>query len=237
MRFSSDGKFIATGEGNCKNSEISIYEISYNNETQVESHKLCTSFKNHKYGIDKLLFFKNDNYLVSIGDKEDKIINIFYLIDNTVIYSTKYNRSILSFDICDNYMVQCGDKYIKMFSFEKMFDLSQGKGGITKNYVELSQLKDRTFISTLISQEQEKIFFLTYDGFLAEMKSNALVLVRWMHLKRNRGLSLCIFDKMLGCGCTDGIIRLFNYETLAHVITLHRPPPLGKANIDSNVKR
>ena len=74
VQFSKNGKFIATGEGNCKNGEISIYEIKYNNEKKEENHVFFHSYKYHKYGIEKILFFKNDNFILSIGDRQDKII-------------------------------------------------------------------------------------------------------------------------------------------------------------------
>ena len=39
---------------------------------------------------------------------------------------------------------------------------------------------------------------------------------------------------MVVCGLSDGLIRIFKSEKLDHVATLSRPPPLGKANIDSS---
>ena len=34
------------------------------------------SYVNHMHGIEKLFFFKEDKYILSIGDKEDGLINI-----------------------------------------------------------------------------------------------------------------------------------------------------------------
>jgi WD40 repeat protein len=48
---------------------------------------------------------------------------------------------------------------------------------------------------------------------------------------------MCIYENNLVCGCSDGIIRIFKADSFQYVITLHRPPPLGKANIDSSSKK
>jgi WD40 repeat protein len=50
-------------------------------------------------------------------------------------------------------------------------------------------------------------------------------------------LTICVYDQSLVCGCSDGVIRVFKADTFEYVITLHRPPPLGKANIDSSSKK
>ena len=232
VEFSKNGKLIATGEGNCKNGEVSIYEINY--ENYEESHSYFCSYKYHKYGIDKILFFHDDNYILSIGDKNDKVINIYDLEKKEVIFSTKYNRQILSCDVCDEFMVLCGNKFIKIYNYEKLLENpSSGKSGISKHMVDLSKLNDRVFISTIIfplnDSNKKKIFFLTSDCYLVEMKPNSLSLNRWVNLKSPIGLSLCIYDnKYIGCGCGDGIIRLFNAETLQHYTSINKLYSFGK---------
>jgi len=39
---------------------------------------------------------------------------------------------------------------------------------------------------------------------------------------------------MVICGLSDGLVRIFKSDKLEHVATLSKPPPLGKANIDSS---
>ena len=167
VTFSSNGLMFATGEGNCKNAGVSIYNIDYNKDTLTESHSLYASYKNHKYGIDKLKFFSNDNYLISVGNKDDKMINIYNLKDKTVIYTNKYGRQIYGFDICDTFMIMSGDSFIKKYNFEKLLENnSLGNAGIQKTYVELGKLKNEIFISSVIykniTTNEIKIFFLTY---------------------------------------------------------------------------
>ena len=163
VKFSKNGKFIATGEGNCKNGEVEIYEINYNNEKKEESHKFVCSYKYHKQGIEKIVFFKNDNYILSVGDNKDKFINIYDINKREIIYSTKFNRSILSCDACDEFMVLCGNKFIKIYNYEKLLeDTSQGKNGTTRHMIDLSKLNESAFISTIIfpiPNKKEKKYF------------------------------------------------------------------------------
>ena len=48
---------------------------------------------------------------------------------------------------------------------------------------------------------------------------------------------MVLYDDKIICGCTDGLIRIFDTANLKHIVTLHRPVPLGKANIDSTTKK
>ena len=242
VAFSKNGELLATGEGNCKNGEICVYNFSY--EKGIETHSLYCSLKNHKFGIEKIRFFAKDNYLISIGNKFDKTINIFNLLNQTLIYTTHYKRSIIGFDINDNFMVLSGDKFIKIYSFKELIDsdrsgnISNKKSGISKSVIDLSKLKDNTFIAAQIvenagaSGDTTKIYFLTLESFLVEMRATMNSLSRWVGIKGNKGFSLCAFGNVLACGCADGIIRLFSTE-LQHLCTFPKPPPLCKENIDS----
>ena len=57
---------------------------------------------------------------------------------------------------------------------------------------------------------------------------------RWVHLKAGKGLSLNIWNNLLGCGCSDGVFRIFTTE-LKHVCTLKYPPPLNQINSEKEI--
>ena len=78
-----------------------------------------------------------------------------------------------------------------------------------------------------INKKAQKIFFLTEDCYLVELIPNNLILTRWINLKANKGYNLTIWDNNIGCGCSDGIYRIFNADNLNFIQTLHKPPPLG----------
>lgn len=60
-----------------------------------------------------------------------------------------------------------------------------------------------------------------------------------MNIKVTRafGCNIDSINNTLYCACSDGIIRVFNPETLQHLITLQKPPPLGQTNIETGVKK
>ena len=235
IKFSKNGQYLATGEGNCRNGGVCIYQINYNKHDNEEFHKFILENKNHKYGIDKLLFIKNDRYILSIGNNDDKMMNIMDIQNKQNIFISKFNRPILSSEVSDNFMVLAGNCFIKIYNYEKLLNASQenmnlnSKNLMEKYLIDLAKLKDRAFVSCVIyeneNNNEKKIFFMTLDGYLVEMKSNDNKLNRWVHLRANKGLTLTIWNNMIGCGLSDGIYRVFNADNLSHVLTLQRPPP------------
>ena len=239
VKFSKNGKYLATGEGNCRNGGICLYNINYNNQTNEESHKLILENKPHKYGIDKLLFIKDDKYILSIGNNDDKLMNIMNIQNKQNIFSSRFNRPILSSEVSDRFMVLGGNGFIKIYKHEKLLNAYpeelDNKNLMEKYLVDLAKLKEKAFVSVAIYDYEnekniKKIFFLTLDGYLVEMKSNDTKLNRWVFLRANKGLTITIWNNMIGCGLSDGIYRIFNADNLNHIVTLQRPPPLGKLN-------
>ena len=243
IQFSTNGKLFSTGEGNCRNGEICLYDIFYDGNAKKKSYKLLLSYKSHKFGIEKLLFFKNDKYLLSIGNNEDKIMNIMDIENKKIIYSSMFNKNILSVDLSDDFAIICGYNFINLYEFN--FNNNKNKNSnqnsnlnsidlLIKKPVDLSKLKDKSFVYTSIysnpKKNEKKIFFITEDCYLVEMNSNNLIINRWINLQVNRGFNLTIWDNKIGCGCSDGIYRIFNVDNLSHIQTLHKPPPLGPEN-------
>ena len=243
IKFSKNGKLFATGEGNCRNGAVCVYEFSYNNDTNEESHKLIWEKKAHKSGIEKILFMKDDDYILSIGNDDDKIMNILDIKNKHHIFSSKFNRPILCTEVSDEFIILCGTGFIKKYNYEKLLTASpkelEDKNLMQKSLVDLSKLQKCSFMSTVIyenpsDKKLNKIFFMTLDGYLVEMKYSESKLSRWVHLKAQYGFTLTIWKNMIGCGLSDGLYRVFNAENLSHVLTLQRPPPLGKLNLELN---
>ena len=245
--FSDFGTLLATGEGNCKNGEIRIYEIFYDKRKEVVKFNSILNYKSHKYGIDKILFFRKDSYILSIGSNEDKTMNILDINNKQNIFFSKFNRPILACDVCDDFMILCGNGFIKIYNYKKYLDNNndeeaRNKNLMSKSLVELSKLKDKSFISVVIDKyniyndnpNEKKIFFMTYDCYLVEMKSSTYILNRWVHLKTSKGISLIMWNNLLGCGCGDGVYRIFTNE-LKYISSLKNPPPLGKINSDKEL--
>ena len=241
IQFSSNGKLFATGEGNCKNGDICLYDIFYNGKKH--NYNLLLSYQAHKYGINKLFFFKNDKFLLSIGNKEDKLMNIMDIENKQIIYSYIFNKNILGVDICNDFAVISGNNFIKIyeFNFNKLNSNSNSQSNdlLVKKPVELSKLKDKCFVyaSIYINNiiNEQKVFFITEDCYLVELMTSKLMVTRWINLKANKGYNLTIWDNKIGCGCSDGIYRIFNVDNLSHIQNLHKPPPLCPDFNNNNV--
>ena len=52
-----------------------------------------------------------------------------------------------------------------------------------------------------------------------------------MDIKVSRAFRVIANEAHVFCGCADGIIRVFNKESLVHVTTFPRPPALGNYNV------
>ena len=246
LKFNEKGNLLITGEGNCHNSEIRLYQIIYNKIEKFVNIKSLFNCKVHKFGIDKIFFIRNDEYIISIGNTEDKCIFITDIKNKKSYQISKYNRPILASDVSDNFIILCGNKFIKYYDYsqylnKKNIDEIKDKNLIKKSLVELSKLKDSSFVNVVIDKyntinnnEDYKIYFITFNGYLAEMYSNNLILTRWVHLKASKGITLNLWNNLIGCGCGDGLYRIFTTE-LKYVCTLKYPPPLGKINAEKEI--
>lgn len=239
LRFNNKGNLLVTGEGNCRNGEVRLYQIYYNKELNEINIKSILNYKTHKFGIDKIFFIRNDEFILSIGNNDDKTIYLYDVLNKKNFFISKFKRPILSCDVSDNFMILCGNKFIKNYNYENYLnkenrDEIKDSHLINKSLIELSKLKDSSFINVVIDNKDNKVYFITYDGFLVEMKSNTLVLNRWVHLKTSKGISLILWNDLLGCGCADGLFRIFTTE-LKHVCTLKYPPPLNQINSDKEI--
>ena len=53
------------------------------------------------------------------------------------------------------------------------------------------------------------------------------VLDKWTDLQTTHATSLAVNDAHVICGCSDGVVRLFAADTMACLLTLPLPAPLG----------
>lgn len=59
----------------------------------------------------------------------------------------------------------------------------------------------------------------------------------WMNIKVDRAFGLQISGGKIFIACSEGVMRVFQAETLVHVVTMARPPPLGETNILTGVSK
>lgn len=60
------------------------------------------------------------------------------------------------------------------------------------------------------------VYALTVDGHLYVIGENKKT-EKWMNIKVAKALGLWLASNMLFCACTDGIVWIFDCETLQHI--------------------
>ena len=89
--------------------------------------------------------------------------------------------------------------------------------------------KDSTFldISTGKGSSKNNTYAITSNGYLCLFSPNKL-LEKWVNLKCNTAYAVSVTEKIIACGCSDGVIRLFDPISLEYINTVIRPHCLGK---------
>lgn len=237
LAYSANGKFLATGEGTCKQPEIAIWDLS-----SPKQPVLIKKLKGHKYGVEWVAFSPDGLHLVSLGNEHDKGMFVWNWMQEKRVSSNKITKRILTicFSLNGDFFVTGGVKNIKMWTFDKgkpvVTSSSTGaevKCMASKN-VDLGEMKEKTFCSVAVGKEN--FFALTSDGILCVFSQDR-IMDKWMDLQAGNGYVLTTVGKYLVCGCADSIIRCFDPNTLEHIATLPRPPPLGQANISPDKKK
>lgn len=237
LAFSANGKYLATGEGTCKQPEIAIWEF-----VAPKQLVLIKRLKGHKYGVEWVAFSPDAQHLVSLGNEHDKGMFVWNWSQEKRISSNKITKRILSiaFSLSGDFFITGGVKNIKMWSFDKGKPVTTSSSAtaetkcMASKNVDLAEMKEKTFCSVAVSKDN--IFALTQDGVLCVFTLER-AMDKWMDLHAGSGYVLTTLGKYLLCGCSDGIIRCFDAESLEHIVTLPRPPPLGQANISPDKKR
>lgn len=147
----------------------------------------------------------------------------------------------ISFAESGQFFVTAGSKSLKYWFFNRMGQpictASSANSEVkcmSSKTVDLAEMRDKNFVS--VACAKGTVFTLTEDGILCVFTAER-VMDKWMELHVSNGYTLCASNNLLACGCSDGIIRCFDSESLEHIITLPRPPPLGEANISPDKHR
>ena len=81
-----------------------------------------------------------------------------------------------------------------------------------------------------VTIELPKVFVIAHDGHIYVFDKERK-LQKWMNIKVPRAFSCHAQGGRLYCACSDGIIRVFSTDTLQHLLSLSKPPPLGSTNL------
>ena len=81
-----------------------------------------------------------------------------------------------------------------------------------------------------VSIYEQKIYSLASDGHVYVFDKERQ-LIKWMNIRVDKAFGCQVSEGRLFCACSDGVLRVFKTDTLQHIVTMARPPPLGQTNI------
>ena len=147
----------------------------------------------------------------------------------------------IAFSETGEFFVTAGVKTLKYWFFDRMDRPISTPGSansevkcMASRTVDLAEMRGKTFVS--VATARGNVFALTEDGLLCVCTPER-TMDKWMDLHASFGYTICAYGNLVACGCSNGVIRCFDADTLEHIITLPRPPPLGEANISPNSKK
>ena len=246
LAFSPDGQYLAAGDSSTKQPEITVWHITeLPQDAGGRGYAARFHLTGHRFGIQSLQFSPNVDYLISLGDANDRGLFVWDFLQQERVASNRLGRLVncFAFDAGQRYFVTAGYSHLKFWYFDaesgkvKPQSVEGSKESILESFsADLSKVKSKVFVG--VACAHQLAYALAADGHLYVFTQERK-LSKWMNIKVTRAFG-CTIDRgsdTLYCACADGVVRVFNPQTLQHVVTLQKPPPLGQTNIETGVKK
>ncbi|XP_045655941.1 WD repeat-containing protein 62 isoform X1 [Ursus americanus] len=222
LAFSPDGKYIVTGE-NGHRPAVRIWDVD--EKSQV------AEMLGHKYGVACVAFSPNMKHIVSMGYQHDMVLNVWDWKKDIVVASNKVSCRViaLSFSEDSSYFVTVGNRHVRFWFLEVSTEAKVtgtvpliGRSGI------LGELHNNIFCGVACGRGRMagSTFCVSYSGLLCQFNEKR-VLEKWINLKVSLSSCLCVSQELIFCGCTDGIVRIFQAHSLQYLANLPKPHYLG----------
>ncbi|KAL1769057.1 WD repeat-containing protein 62 isoform X2 [Sigmodon hispidus] len=222
LAFSPDGKYIVTGE-NGHRPAVRIWDVE--EKTQV------SEMLGHKYGVACVAFSPNMKHIVSMGYQHDMVLNVWDWKKDIVVASNKVSCRViaLSFSEDSSYFVTVGNRHVRFWFLEVSTEAKVtgtvplvGRSGI------LGELHNNIFCGVACGRGRMagNTFCVSYSGLLCQFNEKRM-LEKWINLKVSLSSCLCVSEELIFCGCTDGIVRIFQAHSLQYLANLPKPHYLG----------
>lgn len=111
LAFSPDGRYLAAGEGQFRQPEITIWEIDQTLGEYTEAKHL----RGHKYGIESVMFSPDMRFLVSLGDANDRGLFVWDWRTEKRRTSNKLGKPVnqFAFSVSSQFFVTAGYQHLK----------------------------------------------------------------------------------------------------------------------------
>uniref|UniRef100_A0A2K6EIX6 WD repeat domain 62 n=1 Tax=Propithecus coquereli TaxID=379532 RepID=A0A2K6EIX6_PROCO len=197
----------------------------------VEEKSQVAEMLGHKYGVACVAFSPNMKHIVSMGYQHDMVLNVWDWKKDIVVASNKVSCRViaLSFSEDSSYFVTVGNRHVRFWFLEVSTETKVtgtvplvGRSGI------LGELHNNIFCGVACGRGQMagSTFCVSYSGLLCQFNEKR-VLEKWINLKVSLSSCLCVSQELIFCGCTDGIVRIFQAHSLHYLANLPKPHYLG----------
>lgn len=91
------------------------------NGKSVSEYTLKTTLQGHKYGIESLVFSPNMEYLISLGDQNDRGLFVWDWKNSARVTSNKLGKPVnsLCFSPQNDFFVTAGMNHLKFWYFDE----------------------------------------------------------------------------------------------------------------------
>ena len=230
---SDDGRYLAMGErGHLPT--VTVWDIS-------SGEKLHT-ITGHKHGVGCVAFSPSGDHLVTVGFKHDKQLLLWDWANGKGEPVTKQKLgnkvNAVSFSHDGTYFVTAGDRHLKWWYMQMA-----AAGVVSELYGKpasiLEEHKTSVFTDVVCSRPTDgrpaSVYCTTTKGLLCVFQETRLM-DRWLKLESPAAFGVSFSpvtpfspSGVLAIACADGIVRLFEPESLTYITTLPLPEALGGA--------
>ncbi|EDV24023.1 uncharacterized protein TRIADDRAFT_26392, partial [Trichoplax adhaerens] len=222
VAFSEDGRYIVSGESGHLPA-VRVWDLSDNNNQAAE-------YLGHKFSVACVAFSPNNKLVISVGDQHDMSVNVWSLKTGQIVACNKISvqAQSLSFAEDGSYFVTAGLRHVRFWYFAKNSSKVGDRQPLIGRSGLLGELRSNMFcdVACGIGDNASSTYCITKSGLLCCFNSKRM-LEKWVELKASSASSVVVDENYIYCGCSSGIVRIFNCSTLGFVTSLPKPHRLG----------
>ncbi|KAJ3014223.1 hypothetical protein HKX48_005290, partial [Thoreauomyces humboldtii] len=225
VAYSPDGEWLAVGEAGHQ-PKVVIWKGT----------SIVSELVGHRYGVLALAFSPDSKYLVSVGYQHDGSVYLWNWRTSQRLASCRISTKInaVAFDPNGEFFVTAGVRHIKFWSIDPV-RLAQSNARSTPlalegTFATIADRKITAFVDvgcTLggLAGTETLTYAVTEDGTLMYFNRERQM-EKWVDMRVGTGRAVDVTEKYIVCGGSDGILRLFDSQTLQYVTTLPKPHSL-----------